>query len=278
MEEIYTALVTPFNDDFSIDFISLANLFEHLISLGNTKFVICGTTGEVSTLSLKEKKQIIKFVMYHYGDSVDFIFGVSGNNTMDVIEQIKIFDPLIGNNRFMVVVPYYNKPSQNGLFKHFSSIAMQTKKELVLYNVPSRCSINLENETIIKLVKKHPNITALKQAGNYKDILILKQRLPFFKVFIGNDDLLLEGIEMKMDGVISVCSHIGFPIMEEFFKTKNIELDNQIKNLSSYVFMDSSPSPVKYMLYKKGIIKNVLRLPLVPIDKRIEKEIDNHIM
>lgn len=275
IKEIYTALITPFNEKKEIDFNGLYNLIKSLMKQGNTNFVLCGTTGEVSTLSMKEKKQLIQFVLYHF-DKANFIIGISGNHTDNVISQIKELEDSIKDCPIMVVVPYYVKPSQQGLYCHFSKIAKCTKNQLILYNVPSRCSCNLEDETIIKLVKNHSNIIGLKQAGDYKTIKALKDKLPFFKVYSGNDDLLLEGLSQDVDGIISVCSHVAYPLIEEIMLSKDIQLDDKLKQLSSLVFKEASPGPIKYMLTQKGLINNILRLPLVSISVDLEKEIDNH--
>lgn len=276
LKEIYTALVTPFDNTGHIDFENLYKLIQSLLDQGNHKFVICGTTGEVSTLSSKEKRQLIQFVLYHFNQA-DFIFGVSGNNTQDIIEQIQDLEDIVVCFPFMIVVPYYNKPNQAGLYQHFSTIASATQRDIILYNVPSRCSCTLEDETIIKLAKKHKNIIGLKQAGDYTSIATLKTSLPFFKIYIGNDDLLLEGIEQGIDGIISVCSHVSYPLIKEIFDTKDAVLDGKLKEIARLVFKDASPAPIKYMLYRKKLIHNILRLPLVTIDATLEQEIDQHM-
>lgn len=277
MKEIYTALITPFNDENKVDFIALKLLIEDLILQGNNSFVLCGTTGEVSALTFKEKKQIIQFAKYHFEDS-KFIIGITGNCTNNVVSQILDLQYWIGDCPIMVVVPYYNKPNQKGLYEHFSSIAKCTQNDIILYNVPSRCSCNLEDDTIIKLATNHKNIIGLKQAGNYKNIRELKKNIPFFKVYIGNDDLLLEGLEQNVDGIISVCSHVCFSLISEIINSKSKEKDIELKRISKLVFIESSPSPIKYMLYKKGLITNKLRLPLVEISDLSKKEIDKHMI
>lgn len=273
MKEIYTALITPFNKEGAIDYQGLTRVIDRLIEQGNTKFVILGTTGEVSTLRLHEKKQIIRFIRYHY-PAVDLIVGLSSNSTSEIIREIKELGNISDLDTFMVVVPYYNRPSQEGLFKHYDMIACATTKNIIIYNIPSRTAVNIEDKTILRLLEKHKNIIGLKQAGDISTIADLKSKAPFFKVYVGNDHLLKEGLEQGADGVISVVSHLDYPLIKEIIETRNGFKDSYLKILSKYLFMETSPAPIKYVLSKLGYIDNKLRLPLVSVSPTLEKQLD----
>lgn len=274
MKDIYTALITPFEEDGAIDYRGLSKVIEKLIEEGNTKFVICGTTGEVSTLRLHEKKQLIRYIRYHYPD-IDLIVGLSSNSTNEIIRQIKELGNISQLDTFMVVVPYYNRPNQEGLYKHFDVIASATDKNIIIYNIPSRTACNIENKTIIELLEKHKNIVGLKQAGDLSTIYQIKEKIPFFKVYIGNDNMLKEGLEYGADGIISVVSHIDYPLIKDIVETRDPFKDAYLKILTKYAFKEPSPAPIKYILAKLGYIHNKLRLPLVPVSKSLEKQLDS---
>lgn len=273
MKEVYTALITPFDEEGAIDYESLKKLLDHLIKQGNTRFVLCGTTGEVPTLRMHEKKQLVRYVRYHYPD-LHLIVGISSNSTNEVIRQMHEMSNIQNIDTFMIVTPYYNKPSQEGLYQHYSKIAESTNKDILIYNVPSRTSCDISYFTIGRLVEKHKNIVGLKQAGDIDGIKKLKEKFPFFKVYVGNDHLLKEALEQDADGIISVVSHIDYPLVEKICNTKDHFEDDYLKTLSKYAFLEPSPAPIKYMLYKMGIIQNKLRLPLVPISSGLEKQLD----
>lgn len=273
MKEIYTALITPFNQDGAIDYQGLTKVMDHLIEQGNTKFVILGTTGEVSTLRLHEKKQVIRFIRYHYPD-VDLIVGLSSNSTSEIIRQLKELGNISNLDTFMVVVPYYNRPSQEGLFKHYDIIASATDKNIIIYNIPSRTACTIEDKTILRLLEKHKNIIGLKQAGDISSIPYLKNNAPFLKVYVGNDNLLKEAFELGADGIISVVSHLDYPLIKEIVETKDSFKDAYLKILCKYLFKETSPAPIKYVLSKLGYIDNKLRLPLVSVSPTLEKQLD----
>ncbi|MFV0395452.1 MAG: 4-hydroxy-tetrahydrodipicolinate synthase [Coprobacillaceae bacterium] len=274
MKEVYTALITPFDEEGAIDYESLKKLMDHLISQGNTRFLICGTTAEVSTLRLHEKKQLVRYVRYHYPD-IQIIVGSGSNSTNEVIRQMQELSNIQGIDAFMVVTPYYNKPSQEGLYQHYSKIAKATDKNIIIYNVPSRTACEISNHTVSRLIKKYKNIIGLKQAGEIAGIRKLKDTFPDFKIYVGNDNLLKEALELGADGIISVVSHVDYPLIENICNTEDHFQDAYLKILSKYLFMESSPAPTKYVLSKMGYIKNKLRLPLVPVSKSLEKQLDS---
>lgn len=274
MKEIYTALITPFNEEGAIDYESLKKLMNHLIQQGNDHFVLCGTTGEASTLRLHEKKQLIRYVRYHYPD-IHLIVGISSNSTNDIIRTMQELNTFHNLTTFMVVTPYYNKPSQEGLFQHYHKIAASTDKDIIIYNVPSRTGCDIHDDTICRLISKHKNIIGLKQAGDISGIASLKEQYPDFKVYVGNDNLLKEALDSNADGIISVASHIDYPLIEKICETSDSFLDDYLKILTSYIFKEPSPAPIKYILSKKGLIQNKLRLPLTPVSPKMEKQLDS---
>lgn len=274
MKEIYTALITPFNEEGAIDYESLKKLINHLIQQGNDHFVLCGTTGEASTLRFHEKKQLIRYVRYHYPD-IHLMIGISSNSTNDIIRSMQELSTIHNLTTFMIVTPYYNKPSQEGLFQHYSKIASTTDKNIIIYNVPSRTACVIHDDTICRLITKHKNIIGLKQAGDISGIKNLKERHPEFKVYVGNDHLLKEALEANADGIISVASHIDYPLIENICKTSDPFLDDYLKILTSYIFKESSPAPTKYILSKMGLIQNKLRLPLIPASPQLGIQLDS---
>jgi 4-hydroxy-tetrahydrodipicolinate synthase len=168
---------------------------------------------------------------------------------------------------YLIIVPYYIKPSQEGIYKHFDLIASSTHKNIMIYNIPSRCGINIETKTIIKLIQKHKNIIGMKQCGDINVIRELKEQFNDFKVFIGDDHLLLEGLNNNADGIISVVSHLDYPLIKKVIEERNRFDDDYLKLISQYVFLESSPSTIKYILSKLGYIENRLRSPLTQISE-----------
>lgn len=277
-EKIYTALITPFDKEGNIDFEALSRLIEKLIKEGEKGFVICGTTAEAPTLSLEEKEAILdKVIIEAKGCSI--IMGISSNDTKEALRQLYFFkDKAI--DAFMVVVPYYNKPSKNGLYKHFATLLEATDKPLVIYNIPGRTGIEIDVDTIIQLKQKYPHLIGLKHAShNFKMVDTLKQKIPDFKIYSGEDALLKKGLDHQMDGIISVTSHVVFPKIKRFIDLYenggNIELeDDFLRIFAYYTFIEASPAPIKYILYKQGYIQNYLRLPMTPLSLEKKKEID----
>ena len=231
MKEIFTALITPFNTDLTIDYPALYRLMDDLIKKGNKSFLLCGTTGETSTLKLQERKELVEKILERYID-IRVIVGICSNSTIEVIKHIDMYkhDPRI--YAFLVIVPYYIKPSQEGLYKHFDLIAASTNKKIMIYNIPSRCGVNIEAETVIRLANKHKNIIGMKQCGDLEMIKTLKESLSQFKVYIGDDHLLLEGLKKRADGIISVASHLDYPLIEKICHDENVFDDRYLKLIS----------------------------------------------
>ncbi len=273
MKDIYTALITPFDSKGEIDYFCLRKLIDHLIQLGNTNFVILGTTGETPTLSLSEKKQMLRFIRHHF-PQIKTIVGISTNSTSDAIYQIKQFNYIGKFEAYMVVVPYYNKPNQKGLFSHFDMIASSIDEDIIIYNIPSRCGVAIEYDTIISLSNKHKNIVGIKEAGSIEKISMLKEALPNFKIYLGNDGDIQEGYIKGADGIVSVASHIIYPTIAHYLETLNLESLKKIEIISEYLFMEPNPTPVKYILSKQGLVKNYVRLPLVTVDIQCANSLD----
>jgi len=266
MREIFTALITPFHKDHSIDYPGLYRVMDKLIEEGNKSFVLCGTTGETSTLKLDERRILVEKVLKKY-PQIKIIVGICSNSTFEVIRHIDMYkdDPRI--YAYLVIVPYYIRPNQNGIYKHFDLIASATNKNIMIYNIPSRCGVSIDVSTVIRLANKHKNIIGMKQCGSLEEIQQIKEALPQFKVYIGDDHLLLEGLKRRADGIISVASHLDYPLVEDICLNENVFDDRYLKLISEYVFIEPSPAPVKYILYQLGYIQNILRSPLTPISE-----------
>jgi 4-hydroxy-tetrahydrodipicolinate synthase len=268
------AMVTPFNQENEIDFDATKRLVDFLIQGGVNYLVVLGTTGEVATLSDKEKKTLVKFVTKHNNKRVPIVVGVGGNDTRHVVESIDSYD-YDDIDAILSVTPYYNKPSQKGLELHFKEIAAKSPVPVILYNVPGRTGINMTAETTLKLAQV-PNIIGIKEAsGNLNQIsYILRDRPQDFLAISGDDGLTLPQLAMGMDGVISVLGN-AFP--QQFSEMINLSLDGnfaearklhlKLIEITDALFADGSPSGVKAALNIKGIVENIVRLPLAPISE-----------
>ena len=266
------ALVTPFKSDGSVDYESLTRLVEYQLDNGADFLCILATTGETPCLTADEKKKIKELVISLAKGRVPILMGCGGNNTAAVIEELKTSD-WHGIDGVLSVCPYYNKPSQEGLYQHFKSIAAATKLTVVLYNVPGRTGVNLQASTTVRLAKDCPNIVAIKEAsGNLEQVdEIIKNKPDDFDVISGDDSLTFPMISCGAVGVISV---IGNALPKEFSKMIRLEfrgeyegarkIHHKFTDLFSLLFVDGNPAGVKAMLHEMGMIENVLRLPLVP--------------
>ena len=272
MKDIYTALMTPFNQDLSIDYPGLYRVLDKLIHEGNKSFVLCGTTGETSTLKLDERRVLVERVLNKY-PRIRVIVGICSNSTAEVIRHIQMYHDNPAIYAFLIIVPYYIKPSQEGIYKHFDMIASSTDKKLLIYNIPSRCGVAITPETVIRLAKKHSHIIGMKQCGPLEDIAVIKTVLPQFKIYLGDDHLLLEGLKMQIDGLISVASHIDYPLIEKIIQQEQTFDDWCLKVLSQFLFKEPNPAPIKYILSQMGYIQNILRPPLTSVSLQLEKEL-----
>ena len=281
MKKLYVALITPFTLLNEIDYVSLDKIIIRLINEGVDGFVISGTTGESSTMSDNEKIELLKHVIDVVNHRCEIYFGIGSNNTCDSMRLLKMSEELDFEG-YLIVTPYYNQPTQYGLYEHFSTLACETKKNVILYNVPSRTGVALTANTVIKLANGYPNIIALKQAS--KDLEMVKEILLKTKDFVilsGNDDYILEGMQAGMDGIISVIGHLVAPKLKAFFenyeKKKDVtQYDIFFKKIAHLCFLESNPICIKYLLEEKKECTNVLRLPLTAISYESKCMIDKN--
>lgn len=232
MKKCYVALITPFTMLNEIDYEALDGLIERLINEKVNGFIICGTTGESSTLSESEKISILEHAITIVNKRCEIYFGIGSSSTCDSMRLLKLTEDLEFDG-YLIVTPYYNQPTQYGLYEHFSTLATETSKNIILYNVPSRCGVSLSAQTVIKLAIGYPNIIALKQASH--DLEMIKEILSVvkdFHVYSGCDDYLLEGLSCGMDGVISVIAHILAPKMIHFLN--EYEKGNDVSELDLF--------------------------------------------
>lgn len=266
------ALITPFKSDGSVDFESLKRLVEYQLDNGADFLCILATTGETPCLTSDEKSKIKNTIVEVVKGRVPILMGCGGNNTANVIEELHTGD-FHGIDGVLSVCPYYNKPSQEGLYQHFKAIASATKLPVVLYNVPGRTGVNLKAETTVRLARDCKNIVAIKEASGSLEQVdeIIKNKPRDFDVISGDDALTFPMISCGAVGVISV---IGNALPKEFSKMIRLEqrgeyeaarkIHHRFTDLFSLLFVDGNPAGVKAMLCEMGFIENVLRLPLVP--------------
>ena len=266
------ALVTPFTQEGEVDYTALSRLIDYQLANGADFLCILATTGETPTLTAEEKAKIKQMVIEKAGNKVPVLMGCGGNNTAEVVRELKEAD-FAGIDGILSVCPYYNKPSQEGLYQHFKAIATASPLPVVLYNVPGRTGVNLKAETTVRLAKDCPNIVAIKEASGSLEQVdeIIKNKPDSFDVISGDDALTFPMIACGAAGVISV---IGNALPKEFSRMIRLEMKGEIDaarkihhrftDLFNLLFVDGNPAGVKAMLHEMGMIENVLRLPLVP--------------
>lgn len=278
---ISTAMVTPFNADGSIDFNSTEKLIEHLLGTGTDSIVVSGTTGESPTLSSKEKEELISLTVKTVNGRVPVIAGTGSNNTAASIESTKAAEAA-GVDGVMLVVPYYNKPDQRGMYAHFEAIAKNTELPIMLYNIPGRSVVNMLPETVIEL-SKIPNITTVKEASGNLDQMteILRLADEDFKVYSGDDGLTLPLLSIGGAGVVSVASHVVGRDMQMMVKAFNegrhkdaAFIHQSLLPLIRALFSKPNPVPVKYALSKLGVEAGGVRLPLLGLTDDEKKQFD----
>ena len=266
------ALVTPFKADGSVDYEALVKLVEYQVQNGTDYLVVLGTTAETPTLTETEKAEIKRLVVTQVRRRVPVVLGVGGNCTRAVVDTLRQAD-LQDVDAILSVVPYYNKPSQEGIFRHYEAIAEATTRPVILYNVPGRTGTNMTAETTLRLARTFRNIVAVKEAsGNIKQMNdIIKNKPADFQVISGDDGITYPLIALGAVGVISV---IGNAFPREFSRMVRLALEGDYDNarvihsrfmdLFDLLFVDGNPAGVKSMLNMMGFIENRLRLPLVP--------------
>lgn len=279
------AVVTPFNEDESIDYESLDKLIDFLLNDGINYLVTLGTTGEAPAISFEEKIELINFTYNKVNGRVPIVIGVGGNNTKSVIKDMEKL-PLEKAAAILSVSPYYNKPSQEGIFQHYKLIAENAPKPILLYNVTARTGRNVEATTTIRLANEVSNIGGIKEAGgNFRQITEILRRVPEdFLVTSGDDDLIIAQMALGMDGVISVAGN-AFP--KEMSGLVNHCLNNNFKDakiindkmIDAYdlMFMENNPAGIKAFMKEKGLVKNITRLPVVPVSSSLHQHIKNYL-
>ena len=276
------ALVTPFKKDKSIDFDALERLVNHVIENGVNYLVALGTTAETPTLSNEEKIDVLKFIIKINNSRLPLVCGVGGNNTQDVLDNLKKY-PLEHVDAILSVSPYYNKPTQAGIIAHFKEISKHSPIPIILYNVPGRTGSNMLASTTLTLANECKNIIAIKEAcGNMAQSMELVQTLPEdFTILSGDDDLAIAQIAIGFDGVISVAANcftkdfstmISESLKHNFVAAK--KLHYKLLNGISLLFTEGNPPGVKAVLNKMDICENEFRLPVVPVSDDTSNKID----
>jgi 4-hydroxy-tetrahydrodipicolinate synthase len=275
------AIVTPFKKSSEVDYDALENLINHIISNGVEYIVSLGTTGETPTLSKKEKQEIVNFTIEKINGRTPVVVGIGGNNTKEVIEHLADF-PLEKVSAILSNSPYYNKPSQEGIFQHYKALSEASPKPVILYNVPGRTGSNISAETTIRLARECKNVGGIKEAsGNVVQAMhILKNKPDDFLVVSGDDHIALPLIACGADGVISVAANC-FPkdfsdmvrcsLKNDFEKAQ--QLNNKLLEGYDLLFVENNPAGVKAFLYEMKLIENELRLPLVPLSAAFHQKV-----
>lgn len=279
--EIITAMITPFKEDLSVDYVALEKLVNHLIENGTDAILVAGTTGETPTLSHEEEREIFTFVKKVVNGRVKVIMGAGSNSTQTAVES-SIKAKELGADAILTVVPYYNKPSQKGMYEHFSAIAKAVDLPIILYNIPGRTGVNMQPATIAKLAKEFKNIVAVKQSNSDLDLISdIKSLCPSdFAVYSGDDSLTLPMMSLGAHGVISVASHLVGKDMKKMINAFKAGDVKEALNVHLYLyplfrklFMAPNPVPVKASLAHIGIIKEYVRKPLVELDADEKSEL-----
>jgi 4-hydroxy-tetrahydrodipicolinate synthase len=279
------AIVTPFKNDLSIDFAALGRVVKHVIDGGVNYIVAMGTTGESVTLTKDEKKAIISYVSEAIDGRVPLVVGIGGNNTQEVINSIRQSN-LTGVDGILSVAPYYNKPTQRGLFQHFKAIATCSQLPVIIYNVPGRTACNITADTCLELAHECDSIVAVKEAsGDISQIMkIIKGKPENFSVISGDDMLTIPIVAAGGTGVISVlanafpsqCSEIVSNAIKNNFKTAR-ETQFRFLEMIELLFVEGNPAGVKAMMNTMNLCSNTLRLPLVPVSRSIYSKIQKAI-
>ncbi len=280
LKGVGVALVTPFNEDLSVDFESLSKLVNFNIENGTNYLVVLGTTAEAATLSSEEKQQVIHHIIKENVGRLPLVLGIGGNNTMEVKKQIQAAD-LSAFEAVLSVSPYYNKPNQEGLYQHYKVLS-ETGKKIIIYNVPSRTGQNIEAATTLRLANDFPNLIMIKEAApniaQYFDIL--RKKTDAFSLVSGDDEFTLPVTLAGGNGVISV---IGQAYPKEFSAMVQLAFEGKVKeayaihnkmvDMIRLIFAEGNPGGIKTVLAEKRLIKNHLRLPLVKSSENLQQKI-----
>lgn len=279
------AMITPFKSDYSVDWDALAHMIDYVIDGGTDYIVALGTTAETPTLTAQEKNEVIRFTRERIAGRVPMVVGAGGNNTAELIRHLQELD-VEGVEAILSVTPYYNKPSQEGLYRHFKAVAEASPRPIILYNVPGRTGVNMSAETTCRLAADVENIIAVKEASGKIDQIdqIIKNRPKGFLVLSGDDGMTVDVMRKGGDGVISVAvnafpkrfSHVVYLASQGLFD-RAAEAYNPLHEAVCALFEQGNPTGVKAALNIMGHIDNVLRLPLVPATDLLMKKLEKLI-
>jgi len=279
------ALVTPFSGNGSVDFLALETLINFVINNGSEYLVSLGTTGETPTLSTEEKIDIINFTYEKVDGRVPVVIGIGGNNTQELVRDVEKF-PLDKAAAVLSASPYYNKPSQEGIYFHYKMLAEASPKPIILYNVPGRTGRNMTADTTVRLAKEVPNIQGMKEASGdmAQCMLILRDMPEDFLLVSGDDALALPQLACGMDGVISVAANC-FP--KDFSEMVRLCLNGDLKKAKSLndkliaayelLFAENNPAGVKAFMAELGLLQNYLRLPMTPLSDGLQKKVKEYL-
>lgn len=281
------ALITPFNDDRSIDWGALSRLIEFQVVNGTDYIVALGTTAETPTLSKEEKKEVVRFIVEKVNGRIPVVKGVGGNNTAEVAEEMQSCD-ITGISAFLSVTPYYNKPTQEGLYRHFCSLSQASPLPIILYNVPGRTGVNMTAETTLRLARNCNNVIAIKEAsGDLNQIKAIIDGAPAeFQVISGDDAVTTDVIALGGVGVISVFGN-AFPKEMAWLVSHALngdalharkQMEDEFNTLFHLIFVEGNPSGVKSLLNQRGMVRNVVRLPLVPVSEKTARLIQQELI
>lgn len=285
MHGLGVALVTPFKGDGSVDYEALARLVDTQLAGGTDFLCVLGTTAETPTLTAEEQRQVCRTIMERNAGRLPILLGVGGNCTQAIVDRLSN-DAMEGVDAILSVVPYYNKPTQAGMYAHFAAIAESTDLPIILYNVPGRTGVNMLPETTLRLAADFKNIVGIKEAsGNLEQIeQIISNRPAGFKVFSGDDGITLPLIRSGADGVISVIGNAFAPefaqLVHDAMRGDYAEaeaMDERLRQMYELLFLDGNPAGVKSVLHLRGMMENRLRLPLVPASDTTTEQIRNFL-
>ena len=279
--QIITAMVTPFNQQGEVDFLATSNLIEHLIANGSDGVVVSGTTGESPTLTTQEKIDLFSHVVEIAQGRIQVLAGTGSNNTQESIELTREAEAC-GVDGIMLVAPYYNRPSQEGMYQHFKVIAENTKLPIMIYNIPGRSAVNIEADTIIRLAEDVENIVCVKEASGDLDAMaeIIQRTDENFSLYSGDDSLTLPILAIGGVGIVSVSAHVVGLEMQRMineFKAGNVieagAIHRSLLPTFKAVFSAPSPTPVKALLNMYGVEVGEVRLPLIPLTEEETRDL-----
>lgn len=277
------ALVTPFTQDQAVDYPALGKIIDAVTAGGVDFLVALGTTGETPTLTKAEKKAVLEFILDHNKGKLPVVVGIGDYNTQGLLDALSEY-PMDRVDGILSVAPYYNKPTQEGLYQHFKTLALATDKPIILYNVPGRTVSNILPDTVVRLAKDFKNIVAIKEAsGNIPQCMELVAKAPeHFTVLSGDDNLILAQAAIGMKGLISVaancyaepfCAMVKHALKNEMSEARRLHYS--LLHRINLLFEEGNPTGVKYALHLQGLCENVLRLPLLPASEGLQQKFRN---